>query len=252
MRLRARVEELERANQARDRVLAVLAHDLRAPLNAILGWTLRLQEEEMDEESEARALATIVRNANTQGRLIERLLDVARLAADRMQLMRAPIELGLVVDRVVEGFVPSAAEQTIELTSHALEGVVVMADRERIEQVVTNLVANAIKYTDADGHVKVRVDRERGQARITVSDDGQGIAPDLLPHVFDAFTQDASVRSAQKGLGLGLHIVKHLVDLHGGTVVAASGGVGAGATFTVRLPLHEGSVSGTRDRVRVP
>lgn len=252
-RLRSRCEELERASRVKDRMLAMLGHDLRAPLNAILGWTTLLQAalsspptEELDDAQIARALETIERNARTQQRLIELVMEASRVAADRLQVFRAPIDLGAVVETVVEGFLPAASERRIELTCLALEGVIIMADRERIEQVVTNLVGNALKYTEAGGHVTVSVRREPGKACLIVRDDGQGIDATLLPHIFDLWVQDETAPIAKSGLGLGLHIVKHIVDRHGGSVLAESAGTGHGAVFTVRIALHEGSISGTR------
>ena len=245
-RLRSRCDELERTNKARDRMLAVLGHDLRAPLNAILGWTSRHQTEELDEAQRARALETIERNARMQEKLIEQVMEASRVAADRLQIVMAPIDLGVVVETIVEGFLPAASERRIELACLAMEGVVVMADRERIEQVVTNLVGNALKYTEAGGHVTVSVKRENGKSCLVVRDDGQGIEATLLPRVFDLWVQDDSTPTAKSGLGLGLHIVKNIVERHGGTVLAESDGPGCGAKFTVRLALHEGSVSGQR------
>ena len=251
-RLRARCEELERANKAKDRMLAVLGHDLRAPLNAILGWTSRLRTEELDEAQSGRALETIERNARTQQRLIEDLLEASRFAFDRLQLLLAPVDLGAVVETVVEGFLPAASERRIVLACLAAEGVLVMADRERVEQVITNLVGNALKYTEAGGHVTIAVKRGvNGRAVLTVRDDGQGIDAALLPRVFDLWVQDETAPTAKSGLGLGLHIVKNIVERHGGNVAAESEGLGRGATFTVQLALHEGSVSGTRPKTRV-
>ena len=245
-KLRSRCEELERASRSKDRMLAILGHDLRAPLNAILGWTSRLQAEDLDEVQRARALETIERNARSQQRLIEQVMEASRVAADRLQMVLAPIDLGAVVDTIVEGFLPAASERRIELVCLALEGIVIMADRERIEQVVTNLVGNALKYTEAGGHVTVSVKRVHGKACLIVRDDGQGIDATLLPRVFDLWVQDETAPTAKDGLGLGLHIVKNIVERHGGSVLAESAGAGHGTTFTVRLALHEGSVSGTR------
>jgi signal transduction histidine kinase len=146
----------------------------------------------------------------------------------------------------VESFLPAASERRIELACLAVDGVIVRVDRERIEQVVTNLVGNALKYTEAGGHVTVSVKRVNGKAAFTVRDDGQGIDAALLPRVFDLWVQDETAPIARSGLGLGLHIAKNIVERHGGSVSAESAGAGRGATFTVRLALHEGSISGTR------
>jgi signal transduction histidine kinase len=249
-RLRARCEELERANRAKDRMLAVLGHDLRAPLSAILGWTSRLRGENLDGAQTARALETIERNARTQQKLIDQVMEASRVAAERLQMVLAPVDLGVVVETVVEGFLPAAAERRIELAYHAIDGVTVMADRTRIEQVVTNLIGNALKYTEAGGHVTVSVKRENKRSCLVVRDDGQGIEAALLPRVFDLWVQDDSAPVAKSGLGLGLHIVKNIVERHGGTVSAESEGPGHGSTFTVRLGLYSGSVSGTRAKHR--
>lgn len=250
-RLRARCEELERANRAKDRLLAVLGHDLRAPLNAILGWTQRLQSEDLDVAKQERALETIARNARTQQVLIEQILDAARVSADRLELVLAPFDLGAVVERVVEGFLPAASERRIELSCCALDGIIVMADRERIQQVVTNLVGNALKFAEAGGHVSVTISRANGLAQLVVRDDGKGIEPALLPRVFDLYVQDATAKDASAGLGLGLHIVKTIVERHGGAVAAQSDGASRGAIFTVRLPLHTGAISGTREKTNI-
>lgn len=244
--LRARVAELERANAAKERLMAVLGHDLRAPLGAILGWAARLRTEPLDEAQRARALEIIERNARVQGRLIEQVMTAAQVGADRLPMTRAPIELGTVVEQVVDGFLPAASQRRIELAFRAVEGVVVMADRERIERVVTNLVANALAYTEAGGHVTVSVTRENGRACLLVADDGRGIDAALLPRLFELGVRGAPMPQGPSGLGLGLHIVKEIVEWHGGVVSAESGGPGQGARFTVRLLLHEGSVSGTR------
>jgi signal transduction histidine kinase len=251
-RLRARCDELERANRAKDHLLAVLGHELRAPLNAILGWTSRLQGGSVDEARRLRALDTIERNARTQERLIEQILDAARVSTDRLELVLAPIDLSPVVERVVEGFAPDASERRIALSCSTPEGILVLADRERLEQVVTNLVGNALKYAEAGGHVAVTIRRESGVAHLVVRDDGKGIEPELLPRVFDLYVQDATAKDARSGLGLGLHIVKTIIERHGGAVAAESEGVRRGATFTVRLPLHAGAISGTREKLAPP
>jgi PAS domain S-box-containing protein len=232
-------EELEHANRAKDRFIAVLSHDLRAPLNAILGWTQLLRREVLDIHARDRAFQTIERNARTQAKLIEELLDISRMAADRIQLSLTPIDFGLIVQRVIDGLSPTAAELGITVTHEIEPKLVVIGDRERLEQVVTNLVANALKYTPATGAAHVVVKKEGGRVRLLVSDTGKGIDAALLPHIFEMYTQERTYASTRSGLGLGLYIVKQLVELHGGKVSAESAGPGRGATFSVSLPLHD-------------
>jgi PAS domain S-box-containing protein len=232
-------EELERANRAKDRFIAVLSHDLRAPLNAILGWTQLLRREVLDQAARSRAFETIERNARTQAKLIEELLDISRMAADRIQLALAPIDAGALVQRVVEGALPKAAELGLELAFSVEPNLTVICDRQRIEQVMTNLLSNAMKYTPAGGRIDVEVKRDGGHVRIVVRDTGNGIAPGMLPHIFEMYTQERNYSSSRSGLGLGLYIVKQLVELHDGSVSAESEGEGRGATFTVLLPLHD-------------
>jgi signal transduction histidine kinase len=232
-------EELELANRAKDRFIAVLSHDLRAPLNAILGWTQLLRREVLDIHARDRAFQTIERNARTQAKLIEELLDISRMAADRIQLSLTPIDFGLIVQRVIDSVQPTANELGITITAEIEPKLVVIGDRERLEQVVTNLVANALKYTPPPGAARVVVKREGGRVRLYVKDTGKGIDAALLPHVFEMYTQERTYASTRSGLGLGLYIVKQLVELHGGRVSAESAGPGSGATFVVSLPLHD-------------
>jgi len=243
LRERRAREELELANRAKDRFIAVLSHDLRAPLNAILGWTQLLRREVLDIQARDRAFATIERNARTQAKLIEELLDVSRMAADRLQLSLAPLDFGQVVRRVVDGVLPEAAELGITVTHEIEDGLVVVGDRERLEQVVANLVSNALKYTASPGATHVVVSRDAGHVRLVVRDTGKGIEPALLPHVFEMYTQERTYASMRSGLGLGLYIVKQLVELHGGKVSVESDGPGAGSTFVVALPLHDEMVA---------
>jgi CheY-like chemotaxis protein/anti-sigma regulatory factor (Ser/Thr protein kinase) len=217
----------------------VLSHDLRAPLNAILGWTQLLRREVLDQAARSRAFETIERNARTQAKLIEELLDMSRMAADRIQLALAPVDAGALVQRVVEGALPKAAELGLELAFSVEPNLTVICDRQRIEQVMTNLLSNAMKYTPSGGRIDVEVKRDGGHVRIVVRDTGNGIAPGLLPHIFEMYTQERNYSSSRSGLGLGLYIVKQLVELHDGSVSAESEGEGRGATFTVLLPLHD-------------
>jgi signal transduction histidine kinase/CheY-like chemotaxis protein len=232
-------EELERANRAKDRFIAVLSHDLRAPLNAILGWTQLLRREVLDQSSRNRAFETIERNARTQASLIEELLDISRMAADRIQLALEPVDLGGLARRVVEGALPKAAESELELTFKVEPGLTVIGDRQRLEQVLTNLLANAMKYTPGGGRIEVDAKRDGAQVQLVVRDTGKGIAPELIPVVFEMYTQDRNYSSSRSGLGLGLYIVKQLVELHDGSVFVESAGEGRGASFTVTLPLRD-------------
>ena len=245
-------EELERANRAKDRFIAVLAHDLRAPLNAILGWTQLLRREVLDQGARTRAFETIERNARTQAKLIEELLDISRIAADRIQLALAPIDVGSVIARVVEGAMPRAIESGIELSFHVAQELIVTADRQRLEQVMSNLLSNALKHTPPGGRVRVEAQRESGFVRMSVSDTGKGIASNLIDRIFEMYTQDQDYASARDGLGLGLYIVKQLVELHDGTVTALSAGEGEGATFTVMLPHRQELVPAPSELVLEP
>jgi PAS domain S-box-containing protein len=236
-------EELERANRAKDRFIAVLSHDLRAPLNAILGWTQLLRREVLDQGARNRAFETIERNAHTQAKLIEELLDISRIAADRVQLALSPIDAGALAQRVVEGALPKAAEVGLDLTFSIEPGLTVICDRQRLEQVLSNLLANAMKYTPSGGRIEVMAKRDGAHVQLVVHDTGKGIDETLLPHIFEMYTQERNYSSSRSGLGLGLYIVKQLVELQDGTVSVQSDGPGKGATFTVMLPRHDEMVA---------
>lgn len=237
-RLRA---QLERAAAAKDRFLAIICHDLRGPLNAVLGWTQLLQGDDLDPAARKHALATIERNACVQLGLIEDILDVSRLAEEKMQLEFQPVSISTIVARVADALTPSARAKGVELVVHPSGGDIrTVGDRRRLEQVFTNLLTNATKFTSQGGRIDVvpsASERDR-EAVVVVRDTGKGIAEELLPHVFERYRQDDSRAAARGGLGLGLFIVQKLVELHGGRVVAESDGPGRGATFTVRLPLR--------------
>lgn len=245
-------EELERANRAKDRFIAVLSHDLRAPLNAILGWTQLLRREVLDQAARNRAFETIERNARTQANLIEELLDISRMAADRIQLALAPVDIGALVQRVVEGAMPRAGESGLELSFSVEPDLIVIADRQRLEQVLMNLLSNALKYTPTGGSIVVEAKRDGAHVRLRVRDTGKGIAPDLIGHVFEMYTQERNYASARSGLGLGLYIVKQLVELQDGKVTVDSEGEGQGATFTVLLPLRDELVVAPSEHVVEP
>lgn len=235
-RQRLSIEALERDSRAKDKFIAVLGHDLRAPLNAVLGWTQLMRRELLDSVGRERALATIERNARSQAALIEELLDVTRLNEGRLALEISACDVALVVRRTIEAALPEASSRTVRLITQLQSGVTVAGDRRRLEQIVTNLVSNALKFTPAGGSVQVSVTREAAHVRIEVRDTGKGIAATQLPHVFKWLHQGGDVEPTREGLGLGLFIVQRLVDLHGGTVSVASEGPGRGATFTVVLP----------------
>ncbi len=235
--------EAEKANHAKDEFLAVLSHELRTPLTLTLGWTRLLRRQGLDAYQTDRAINAIERSAQTQKRLIEDLLDVSRIVAGRLQLDQNVIQLNDAVGLVLEELRPAAEEKGVLLESEFEPGLAVSADAIRLQQIMTNLVVNAIKFTPSGGVVRVRAGAIDGQARITVADSGIGIAPEFLPHIFEAFRQaDAGPRRAYGGLGLGLSIVRHLVELHGGTITATSDGTGHGSTFEVRLPLASPAV----------
>jgi signal transduction histidine kinase/CheY-like chemotaxis protein len=235
--------EAEKANHAKDEFLAVLSHELRTPLTLTLGWTRLLRRQGLDAYQTERAISAIERSAQTQKRLIEDLLDVSRIVAGRLQLDQNVIQLNDAVGLVMEELRPAAEEKGVLLESHFEPGLAVSADAIRLQQIMTNLIVNAIKFTPAGGQVTVRASAAGGQAKITVTDSGIGIAPEFLPHIFEAFRQaDAGPRRAYGGLGLGLSIVQHLVELHGGTIEASSEGTGHGSSFEVCLPLASAAV----------
>ena len=231
--------KLESANRAKDEFLATVSHELRTPLNAMLGWTGMLRSGKLDTSTSAHALEVFERNARSQAQLIDDLLDVSRIISGKLRLDVQPVDLAQVVEAAVDVVRPAATAKGIRLqvVLDPLAGPIV-GDPGRLQQVVWNLLSNAVKFTPKDGRVQVHLQRVNSQAEIVISDSGQGISPEFLPHVFDRFRQADGTRTRRHGgLGLGLAIVRHLVELHGGTVAAASGGKDEGATFTVRLPI---------------
>ena len=238
--LRRRAEDLAVAHRAKEDFLATLSHELRTPLNAMLGWTRLLRIGKLDAEGTARALETIERNARLQEQLIADILDVSRIVTGKLRLELRPTDLAPLVENTLDTLRPSADAKSITLNTalHALGTV--LGDADRLEQVVWNLVVNAIKFTPTGGEITVSLEHHGGSAVLTVSDTGEGISPDVLPYVFDRFRQaEASISRKQGGLGLGLAVVRHLVELHGGTIEAESEGLGQGSTFTVDLPLAQ-------------
>lgn len=239
LNLRRRAEELSAANRAKEDFLATLSHELRTPLNAMLGWTRLLRMGKLDGPAMARALQTIERNAHIQEQLIADILDVSRIVTGKLRFDLRPIELAPVVDAAIDAVRPAAEAKGIQLKADtAFEGTV-LGDPDRLQQVVWNLVVNAIKFTPPGGQVVLAICRSGPSAAITVRDTGEGIQPELLPFIFDRFTQgDTSVTRPHGGLGLGLSIVRHIVELHGGRVQAESEGRGRGACFSVHLPVR--------------
>ncbi|MBD2114118.1 MULTISPECIES: PAS domain-containing hybrid sensor histidine kinase/response regulator [Cyanophyceae] len=230
-------EEAEQANRLKDQFLAVLSHELRSPLNPILGWARLLQTRSFDAAKTAQALATIERNALLQTQLVDDLLDLAKILRGKLHLNPVPVYLAGIVEAAVETVKTSAATKTIALKLDLEPTIQVAGDTARLQQVVSNLLSNAIKFTPSDGQVTVTLKSVDNQAEISVSDTGIGISPEFLPHLFESFRQeDISITRRHGGLGLGLAIVRQLVDVHGGTITARSPGEGQGATFSVRLP----------------
>jgi len=237
--------EAEAASRAKDEFLATLSHELRTPLTSIVGWVYLLRSGRLDPAGVARGLETIDRNAMLQAQLVSDILDMSRIMAARFRLNVRPLELAPVVAAAMDSLVPAASAKGIRLLPVLDPSAgVVSGDADRLQQVVWNLLSNAIKFTPQGGRVQVRLARAEGHAEITVEDTGPGIRPEVLPHVFELFRQgDSSNTRAHGGLGLGLAVVRQLVELHGGTVHAASAGPGAGSAFTVRLPLSRDDVA---------
>jgi len=232
-------EAAEAANSAKDQFLSTLSHELRTPLNAVYGWATMLERGQLGAEQAQRALQIILRNVNAQVRLIDDLLDLSRVASGKLRLAVQPVDLQRVVEEALDGIRPAAAAKNIRLQPVlASPGGPVSGDPDRLQQVVWNLLSNAVKFTPKGGRVQIQLQRVSSHVELLVSDTGQGIQPDLLPYVFDRLRQgDSSSTRSHGGLGLGLALVRHFVELHGGIVFAESPGEGRGATFVVKLPL---------------
>jgi PAS domain S-box-containing protein len=238
---RRRVEQLrltaEQASRAKDEFLSTLSHELRTPLNAIVGWSQMLRSGSVPAAQYERALETIDRNARVQARLIDDMLDLARIEQGKVVLSVGPIDVKRVVEAAVEAVRPAAEAKGVRLQVVLDSHATIVGDSDRLQQIVWNLLSNSIKFTPKGGRVQAYLRREQSHVEISVADSGQGIEPAFLPHVFDRFRQgDGSFARRAGGLGLGLAIVRSLVELHGGVVTAASEGPGRGATFVVKLP----------------
>jgi len=233
--------EAETANRLKDEFLATVSHELRTPLNAIIGWCHMLGQGKSDEATFARALKTIERNAKLQAQLIEDILDVSRIITGKVRLNTRPVDMAAVINAAIDSVQLASEAKNIKLEVRVDPSARhTNGDVTRLQQVVWNLLSNAIKFTPEGGSVAIRLERQGHNARITVSDTGQGISNQFLPFIFDRFRQaDGSSTRRQSGLGLGLAIVRHLVELHGGTIEAESPGDGLGSMFTITLPLAQ-------------
>jgi PAS domain S-box-containing protein len=243
--------QAEESSRLKEEFLATISHELRTPLSAILGWARMLRTGQLSEENAAKALDTIERNARAQAQLVDDLLDVSRIITGKLRMDVQPADPQSFIDAAVEAVRPAADAKGVRVQKVIDTAVITIpGDPVRLQQVVWNLLSNAIKFTPRGGHVQVRSERVNSHLEIVVSDTGQGISADFLPHVFDRFRQADQKTSRQYGgMGLGLAIVRHLVELHGGTVKASSEGQGQGATFTVILPItpvYQVDASGAR------
>ncbi len=237
--LRALNAEAERVNRVKDEFLATLSHELRTPLNAILGWGHMLEAGQLAPDRERDAVRTIVRNAHAQTRIVNDVLDVSRIVSGKMQLDLATVDLACVVAAALDAVRPAAEAKSIDVQMTCAPRSVIVGDPDRLQQMAWNLLSNAVKFTPRHGHVDVRVEAKESQVVLRVADSGIGIAPEFMPHLFERFRQaDGSTTRRHGGLGLGLAIVRHLAELHGGTVSAESPGRNHGATFTVTFPVR--------------
>jgi len=231
-------DEAERQSRLKDEFLATLSHELRTPMNAILGWLSILESGKPIREIHS-ALAVITRNAQVQAKLIDDLLNMNRLMSGDLRLDLAPVQIGSLLQATMQSLRPAADARGVTLIASVDPNAgEIRADFTRLQQVLWNLVHNAIKFSIEGGRVEIRVQRDGDQVELTVKDNGRGISPDFLPHVFERFRQqDASPTRSAFGLGLGLSIARHLVELHGGTISAHSAGDRMGAVFVVRMPV---------------
>src|SRR5262245_6772077 len=230
-------EQAESANRVKDEFLAVVSHELRTPLTAISGWTHLLLEGMLPDTAQLRALQAIQRQARSQAQLIDDLLDVSRIVSGKLRLNWQTIDPSKIINAAIDVVRPTAEARNIQLMADLDLPGTVSGDPERLQQVIWNLLSNAIKFTPEGGRVDIRSRWVDSSIEIAVADTGQGISEDFLPYIFELFRQaDVSTTRMHGGLGLGLAIVRHLVEIHGGTVQAGSAGRGKGATFTIRLP----------------
>ena len=244
VRAQSLTEEAEKASHLKDEFLATVSHEIRTPLNALLGWVRLLESKQLSPKRAEHAIAAIGRNASALAHMVDDLVDTSRILKGAIRLALQPVDLDAVTQAALDAVRPLAVTRNVHLGFNAAPGSrTISGDAVRLEQVIWNLLSNAIKFTPAGGRVDVFIESSNDYMEIRVVDTGEGITPDLLPHVFDRFRQaDDATTQRQTGLGLGLGIARQLVELHGGTVHADSPGVGRGATFTVRLPVAAGSM----------
>jgi len=242
VRAQGLTEEAEAASHLKDEFLATVSHEIRTPLNAVLGWVRLLESKQLSPERAEHAIAAIGRNASALAHMVDDLLDTSRILQGAIRLALQPVDLDAVAQAALDAVRPLATTRNVHLGFDADPGSrTISGDAVRLQQVIWNLLSNAIKFTPAGGRVDVFIESSNDDMEIRVVDTGQGIAPALLPHVFDRFRQaDDATTQRHTGLGLGLGIVRQLVELHGGTVHADSPGVGHGATFAIRLPMAAG------------
>lgn len=245
-RERSARSDAERANRLKDEFLATLSHELRTPLNAVIGWSRMLSSGRLDRESSKHALEVIERNAWAQKQIIEDILDVSRVITGKLQLNLGPVDLVVVIDAALDAVRPAMEAKEIKIETIIDTGLrMISGDPDRLQQVVWNVLSNAAKFTPNGGSVQISVNQTETHVVIQVKDNGPGIQSEFLPHVFERFRQaDGSITRTHGGLGLGLAIVRHLVELHGGTISVENGAEGSGAIFTIRLPLPSGELSG--------
>jgi signal transduction histidine kinase len=235
-------QQAEEASRLKEEFLATVSHELRTPLNAVVGWSRLLRTGQLDKDGVAHAVEVIERNAAAQRQIIEDLLDVSRIVTGKLRINTQPVDVLLVIHAAIDAVRPAAEAKEINITTHVeAPDMIVRADVERLQQVLWNLLANAVKFTPAGGVTDVYLEKHESLAEIRIEDSGPGIPEQFLPHIFERFSQaDGSSTRKHGGLGLGLAIVRHLVELHGGTVSATNGENG-GAVLTVRLPAMVGA-----------
>jgi signal transduction histidine kinase len=230
--------QAQEANALKDQFIATLSHELRTPLNALIGWSRMLADGILDENGAARALQAIQRNAQTQAQLVGDILELSRILSGKIELTIEPVEIGSLVREITESLQPMFQQKSLRVQVTFEGSLIVNADRSRLQQVVLNLLTNAAKFTPEGGDVFVTGRAEGSYAELVFRDTGVGIAPEFLPHVFERFRQaEPSTSRTYGGLGIGLSVSRHLLELHRGTITADSEGLGKGATFVVRLPM---------------